>query len=526
MFELDTHAHAFLSRYIERIDETAHSQHIARDILEDIKYSIIEKLYSYKTPISEAQVMHLAKEIGEPEDIFDTDTTKTTEDSDETSRLQQRFGKEKPMIRWVCYWIAKSLNISVSLVRLITIIVVFVYGISIWMYPLLALFVPYKDKKASSGSIGGLFFEVIRVIFWLGVIFTLLGLLIGESIGAIGLLFSPLISNQSLLSLIPWYLYPITVLTIAAVVTLLIWSLWALLKKSWVSTKIALLAIAMLIIGGISGIATVYQKAMNVIQQEPIIQTQSLSDVVIDTNNTLNLTISGYNNQFSRFNKGFNSMFYSLEIIGTDASTASAQVETSIRIINSENKDQIIQSLANVQMSQSWNSLNLTLPETLFTEKVPFSIVQRKLIISVPHQATVIFNNNSDIRSDYLDYSRKETQTDWAYRFTCKDYKQLTYHKDSDSRRCTATTKEKLEQTYDMNDEEIDYEDNSMSEDKIITTYKWLSVEQATEYAKTNNQLFRIVEQDGQPLPATKDYRPWRINATVYKNIITDIDIE
>lgn len=99
VFELETHAHAFLSRYIERIDHTATSQHISRDILEDIKYSIIEKLYSYKTPISEAQVMQLAKEIGEPEDIFDTDTTKITEDSNETSRLQQRFGKEKPMIR-------------------------------------------------------------------------------------------------------------------------------------------------------------------------------------------------------------------------------------------------------------------------------------------------------------------------------------------------------------------------------------------------------------------------------------------
>jgi hypothetical protein len=99
VFELETHAHAFLSRYIERIDDTAQSQHIARDILEDIKYSIIEKLYAYKTPISEAQVMQLAKEIGEPEDIFDTDNTKTTENSDDTSRLQRRFGKEKPMIR-------------------------------------------------------------------------------------------------------------------------------------------------------------------------------------------------------------------------------------------------------------------------------------------------------------------------------------------------------------------------------------------------------------------------------------------
>lgn len=109
----------------------------------------------------------------------------------------------------------------------------------------------------------------------------------------------------------------------------------------------------MLIIGGISGIATVYQKVIHVVQQEPIVQTQILTGVIIDINNTLNLTISGYDNQFNRFNKGFNSMFYSLDIVPTDASIASVQVETTLRIIDIASSEHIMRSLANVQISHS-----------------------------------------------------------------------------------------------------------------------------------------------------------------------------
>jgi hypothetical protein len=92
---------------------------------------------------------------------------------------------------------------------------------------------------------------------------------------------------------------------------------------------------------------------MNVVQQEPIIKTQSLTGIILDSNNTINITVSGHDNQFSRFDKGFNSMFYSLEIIGTDAPTASAQVETTLRIIDSERKDHIMTSLSPVEMSNS-----------------------------------------------------------------------------------------------------------------------------------------------------------------------------
>lgn len=90
------------------------------------------------------------------------------------------------------------------------------------MYPLLALFVPYKDKKSTSGSIGNLFFECIRVIFWLGIIFALFGTLMTSITVTIGLLFAPLLSNQSLIALVPSYMYPVSIVSMIGVAILLV----------------------------------------------------------------------------------------------------------------------------------------------------------------------------------------------------------------------------------------------------------------------------------------------------------------
>ena len=91
--------------------------------------------------------MNLAETIGEPEQIFDTTTDEDEEIAQDTTFLNRHLGKEKPMIWGVCYWIAKSFNIPVARVRLLFFIAIFIYGTTIWLYPLLALFVPYEDKK-------------------------------------------------------------------------------------------------------------------------------------------------------------------------------------------------------------------------------------------------------------------------------------------------------------------------------------------------------------------------------------------
>ncbi len=50
--------------------------------------------------------------------------------------------------------------------------------------------------------------------------------------------------------------------------------------------------------------------------------------------------------------------------------------------------------------------------------------------------------------------------------------------------------------------------------------------EQAMESLGTVNIPFRVVEEDGEPLMVTEDYRPGRINATLDSGLITSYTIE
>ncbi|NCP67655.1 DUF4377 domain-containing protein [bacterium] len=56
--------------------------------------------------------------------------------------------------------------------------------------------------------------------------------------------------------------------------------------------------------------------------------------------------------------------------------------------------------------------------------------------------------------------------------------------------------------------------------------YIGLNVEQAQTLAAIYGVPFRVTMMDGQPLPATMDYRPGRINATVENDIVVDYNVE
>lgn len=97
LFELEDNAQHFLARYIERIEEYAKSHSISAEVVDDIKYNIIEKLYTYEAPVSEKQVMHIANTLGEPAVMFDEN-----EDGEQKTHAFRRaliIDKEKPLIR-------------------------------------------------------------------------------------------------------------------------------------------------------------------------------------------------------------------------------------------------------------------------------------------------------------------------------------------------------------------------------------------------------------------------------------------
>ena len=68
--------------------------------------------------------------------------------------------------------------------------------------------------------------------------------------------------------------------------------------------------------------------------------------------------------------------------------------------------------------------------------------------------------------------------------------------------------------------------DKENSNTQTTVNYVGLSVRQAKLLAAKTETPFRVVMEDGNFLPATKDFRVGRINATVKNGVIVSYDIE
>lgn len=75
--------------------------------------------------------------------------------------------------------------------------------------------------------------------------------------------------------------------------------------------------------------------------------------------------------------------------------------------------------------------------------------------------------------------------------------------------------------------EEVNENNIEKSElEESTETYTGLTVEEAQELAGENGVMFRVVMEDGEMRPATKDYRPGRINATVENGEVVSYEVE
>lgn len=69
----------------------------------------------------------------------------------------------------------------------------------------------------------------------------------------------------------------------------------------------------------------------------------------------------------------------------------------------------------------------------------------------------------------------------------------------------------------------VTVDDTNISEN---SDYVGLSAQDARDLAEQREESFRVVEVDGEPQPATMDYRPGRINASVQDWIVVSYSIE
>lgn len=533
IFELDPRAYDYLASYVSRIDIFATSNTVAQDILDDIKYNIIEKLYTSESPINEAFVMNIAQTIGEPEQIFDNKSEIDDNDAPKKNLLERRFGKEKPMIWGVAYWISKSLNISVSTVRIIFFVAILIYGTSLWLYPLLALFVPFKDKKSTTGQTGNMFFELIRIIIWIGVIFILLWILLGWLLGVTVFLVLPLLSNQSLQALVPSYLYPLTLISLLSLVVLIIGSIGALIKKSWISKTVALITITIIvgscITAGITGLMKVSQYNYN----PKSVDTQSLTGFITNDDTII---INLRNNKQSHikwnyfdwiFGERFteDAMFQNIELLASKDNEVHIEVIDTINVLEHDQQEKILSKRSKIMATISGNSMDIMLPSTIFVQEVPFSFAERTINIYVPTDKKIVYNNNSELRYGTPD-SWYEKQQDKEYMVYCKDKLSFNYHIASESWRCADMTLSEVNKgSEDPSNDDVGTPDR-YDGDIIEGMFQGLAITQAYDLAGSKSRSLRVIQRDWEELAVTQDYRPGRINVKTQNGLITDVEIE
>ena len=576
---MEDRAYSFLESYVNRIDIYAKEQEISKDILEDIKYNIIEKLYTSPTPIKEAFVMNLAENIWEPEAIFDwRDMGEMGENSEPSNLFQRWFGVNRPQIWGVCYWISKSLNIPVMWVRLFFLIAIPLWGLSVWVYPVLALFVPFKDKEQTTWKNWNLFFELVRIGLWLMILFTLGGLFLW-GVMAITLFSSfPTISGQVVQWVLPRF-YPVAWVGMAALSILLIASLGALFKQQWFRKWIILTALVTLllswVIGGILGANQWFQiLGTNHIEHK----TQLLSNEKIDWKNlkiTVDSDVKRYLSPLGTYGGwffGIEGRFWRAEhiqFIASENDTISAWVETEFLPIN-ENPETIVSKLSPVQskFDKENSELSIHFPAQMFSSLVPFVGAQRRVVISVPKDMTINYKNSTLGLSDNISSRHSIDMKDSVW-YECLNKDVLFFETNTNRRVCKNAVSRIVETQYPSSEDQITTDDQAQN---VQSLPSWTSNQQSTAQAtqtfapnygeefydydegfydyddikereaervyigktlaeaqalaRQRGETIRVTEQDGIDMPPATDFVSGRIKAELRNGIIIDVDIE
>lgn len=405
VFELEDQAHHFLVRYIERIEQYAKDHAITQDVVDDLKYNIIEKLYRHDTPITEKQVIEIANTLGEPEVMFDEDEAAKTWFNVNFWKMnfdKGRLGiidREKPVIRGVCYRLAKSLNIEVRIVRIAFILLTLLNGVGIILYIVLALFAPYRDKKKTTGRLGNFIFEVVRIAFWAVVIMILFPLVAGALFGTGILFFTPEMNNQSFTEWIPQYIYGTWAAVAVSLLALLIGAVGALLKQRRLNKTLALLA-TIVVIGGMVVVGwTAYRTAILVSDNKITLdQSFTFTGDAKETTGTVVLDMNNLAGDDQEFNLD-NLIDTKVQLIPASWNDIHISVETLLRGIGETQLKQAADALTPLQVMQNANSIVFASTWNTFGQKVPFTITRRSITISLPTTKEVVLlrSNDNDI---------------------------------------------------------------------------------------------------------------------------------
>ena len=174
-------------------------------------------------------------------------------------------------------------------------------------------------------------------------------------------------------------------------------------------------------------------------------------------------------------------IFQEIKLLASTGTELYVETVDSVNILSQNNSNHILSMRTKPSMSTSGNTVNLTLPNNIFSQKVPFSFAQRTINIYVPTDKTIQYNNHSQLRYNtphtWYEYYDKYYPEKVIY---CDDTTSFTYYESYSDWRCTHTTFSKvneerstsyddpLTQNLDQGDNSIGFENLTPDEEDII----------------------------------------------------------
>ena len=409
-----------MESYVERIRKYAQQHSISSDIIDDIFYNIIEKLYAGGVPVTEQYAITVANGIGEPDNIFG-EADSSLDDASEPKKW--KIQKDKPLIWGVCYWIAKSLGVSVTRVRILFLVLLLFRGSTFFLYIVLALFVPYKEKSKTTGRVGNFVFEIVRICLWLAVLCMLLPIVGGVTVGTGLVFFTPAIHNQSFAAWIPSHMYRTLGIACISLFILLIGSLGGLFKQKWITKTVALLSFIGLFVTALVTAGTMYEKALQIEMNE-----DNFFDTTVLTGSrnadTITLDIQDIENDIAWTD--FPLIQNRVEVIPSTGDRVIVTVETALRAPSEEQKELNRQFYIPLTVTEDKGTVSVISPQKTFSQQVPFAFVRRFISIQVPQNKKIIAKDSEflySLKNHYFnDGEGKNTRTECAEDNTSYSY--------------------------------------------------------------------------------------------------------
>ena len=220
-----------------------------------------------------------------------------------------------------------------------------------------------------------------------------------------------------------------------------------MIKKNWLSKTLALICIIIIIgstiTAGLTGFMTVNKYNYN----PKTIDTSSVGSlstddgtVIINLSSDQQIAKANYMGNF--FGEEFKDVgiFQEIKLLASTGTELYVETVDSVNILSQNNSNHILSMRTQPSMSTSGNTVNLTLPNNIFSQKVPFSFAERTINIYIPKDKKVIYNNKSNLRyrtpSMWYEYGESDRPQKAIY---CVDKRSFIYYETYQSWRCADT---------------------------------------------------------------------------------------